>query len=203
MPGLPNSKSSCNRLFQRLLLPDQAGRGIPGVVMRESLVLFREPPGELDWVASVRRVRPAGADELPPGYAHGLRFVVPLVEMPLYLPWLMDQVRTLGGELRRRHVDALSDLFDDATDAVVNCSGLAARSIRRCRDIGPALSDASVIEHVVGLRPGRPTVRVEEDAREHGETRVVHNYGHGGSGITVSWGCARDVTRLLLPDDRG
>lgn len=31
-------------------------------------------------------------------------------------------------------------------------------------------------------------------------TRLVHNYGHGGSGITMSWGCAQEVVRLIAGD---
>jgi D-amino-acid oxidase len=42
----------------------------------------------------------------------------------------------------------------------------------------------------VGLRPvRRQNIRLE---REPG-TRIVHNYGHGGSGLTLSWGCAAEV----------
>src|SRR4029079_15346300 len=70
------------------VLAEQAARGIPGVVMRESLALYRQATREPDWADAVRGVRAATAAELPPGYGHGLRFVVPLVEMPLYLPWL-------------------------------------------------------------------------------------------------------------------
>ena len=32
--------------------------------------------------------------------------------------------------------------------------------------------------------------------RSHG-TRIVHNYGHGGSGVTLSWGCALEVADLV------
>jgi D-amino-acid oxidase len=59
----------------------------------------------------------------------------------------------------------------------------------------PALGDATVLEHLVGLRPGRPTVRLELDLK--GSTRVVHNYGHGGSGVTLGWGCAAEVVELV------
>lgn len=48
-----------------------------------------------------------------------------------------------------------------------------------------------VLEHRVGLRPGRPTVRLEVE--RVGGSRVVHNYGHGGAGVTLSWGCAEEV----------
>jgi D-amino-acid oxidase len=65
-----------------------------------------------------------------------------------------------------------------------------------CAQVEPRLADAHVVAHLVGLRPGRPAVRVAE---EHvNGTRWVHNYGHGGMGVTLSWGCARDVERLLL-----
>jgi D-amino-acid oxidase len=64
-----------------------------------------------------------------------------------------------------------------------------------CAEIEPRLADAPVVANLVGLRPGRPAVRVAEE-RVNG-TRWVHNYGHGGMGVTLSWGCARDVERLL------
>jgi D-amino-acid oxidase len=68
--------------------------------------------------------------------------------------------------------------------------------IDRCTDIAPPLAAARVLESVVGLRPGRPRVRVGLD---HGllPVPVVHDYGHGGSGITIGWGCAQDVATLV------
>jgi D-amino-acid oxidase len=53
-----------------------------------------------------------------------------------------------------------------------------------------------VLEAVVGLRPGRPEVRVELD-RSLLPVPVVHDYGHGGAGITTGWGCAQDVVALV------
>jgi D-amino-acid oxidase len=71
----------------------------------------------------------------------------------------------------------------------------AAAIVRRCARVEPRLADTRVLAHLVGLRPGRPSVRVAEES-VHG-TRWVHNYGHGGMGVTLSWGCARDVQRLV------
>jgi D-amino-acid oxidase len=65
--------------------------------------------------------------------------------------------------------------------------------VPRERDVAlvPALRDAPVVGVAVGLRPVRPTVRLEA------EGRVVHCYGHGGAGVTLAWGCAGEVAALL------
>jgi D-amino-acid oxidase len=68
------------------------------------------------------------------------------------------------------------------------------RILQRCRRIEPRLGDAEVIETITGLRPDRPSVRVE--AEPLGAARCIHNYGHSGNGVTLSWGCAREVARL-------
>jgi D-amino-acid oxidase len=49
----------------------------------------------------------------------------------------------------------------------------------------------------VGLRPARSEVRLEATTLADGRP-LVHNYGHGGSGFTLSWGCADEVARLVL-----
>ena len=64
--------------------------------------------------------------------------------------------------------------------------------------IDPRLRDAQVITHRVGLRPVRPSVRLAAGrAAGHGEPAVVHNYGHGGAGVSPSWGCAREAAGLV------
>ena len=67
--------------------------------------------------------------------------------------------------------------------------------IERCARIAPEVLNARVVEHLVGLRPGRSTVRLEAEPQPNGKL-VIHNYGHGGAGITLSWGCAEEVARL-------
>jgi D-amino-acid oxidase len=60
----------------------------------------------------------------------------------------------------------------------------------RATALVPALAGARVLQHKVGLRPARPTIRLERVAD------VIHCYGHGGAGVTLSWGCADEVARL-------
>ncbi len=55
---------------------------------------------------------------------------------------------------------------------------------------GPSWRARPCSTHRVGLRPARPTVRLE--AEQAGGRPVVHNYGHGGAGVTLSWGCAQE-----------
>jgi len=53
-----------------------------------------------------------------------------------------------------------------------------------------------VLAERVGLRPFRKSgVRLEREQLRDGRT-VIHNYGHGGAGFTLSWGCAREVLEL-------
>jgi D-amino-acid oxidase len=68
--------------------------------------------------------------------------------------------------------------------------------IARCVAVEPRLRGARVLEHRVGLRPGRPEVRLDLEDRDG--TRVVHNYGHGGLGVTLAWGCAREAADVLM-----
>jgi glycine/D-amino acid oxidase-like deaminating enzyme len=55
-----------------------------------------------------------------------------------------------------------------------------------------------VLAERVGLRPFRRSgVRLESDRLLDGRT-VIHNYGHGGAGFTLSWGCAREVLEAAV-----
>jgi D-amino-acid oxidase len=61
--------------------------------------------------------------------------------------------------------------------------------VARCRAAVPSVTDR-VRAVKRGIRPVRDAVRLER------EGRVIHNYGHGGAGFTLAWGCARRVFAL-------
>ena len=223
------------------------------VTLRRGRELFREPVPDPWWMAAVPRLR--RVRDLPPGYADGYEFAAPVVRLPAYLHWLVDELA--AADVPFTHQD-VRDLADVPADVVVNATGLGARELvgdreltgvrgqvvrvadpglagwtldgehpdgdvyviprgtdvvcggtadagpdprpdpdvaaailRRCVELVPELAGAPVLGHAVGFRPVRPEVRLERVGN------VVHCYGHGGAGITLSWGCADDVARLV------
>ncbi|XP_072045879.1 D-aspartate oxidase-like [Amphiura filiformis] len=69
---------------------------------------------------------------------------------------------------------------------------------RNCKFV-PSLRNAEILSDFASVRPGRSSIRVEKEIMKFGPHRipVVHNYGHGGSGITFHWGCAQDAAKLV------
>lgn len=82
-------------------------------------------------------------------------------------------------------------VWDRTPDDAVTTEILA-----RAARLEPGLAHAEVLEVKVGLRPGRPQVRLEYEPLPGG-LGVVHNYGHAGNGWSLSWGCAEEVVRLV------
>jgi D-amino-acid oxidase len=69
--------------------------------------------------------------------------------------------------------------------------------LKLCTKLLPAVGKANIQSYAVGLRPGRATVRLElETVPDVENCAIIHNYGHGGAGITLSWGCADEVAQL-------
>ena len=233
-----------------------------GVLMREGVEIWREPVRDPWWASAVPGVRRCTDDELPPGYTDGHAFVAPVVEMRVYLGYLLDRFVRSGGNVEHHAVSSLEEAREGRV--VVNCAGLGARELvgdpliepirgqivrvrnpglerfvldednpegvtyviprsgdavlggtadegewdtepdpqtaaailRRCEALEPRLAGADVLEHKVGLRPGRPEIRLEIEDVAQSPPRI-HNYGHGGSGVTLSWGCAEETLRLV------
>jgi D-amino-acid oxidase len=226
-----------------------------GVTVRSGTEVLHTPAARPWWASAVPDLR--DPQHLPAGYAAGWSFDAPVVEMPIYLDWLVRRVEDLGGTVTRMALSALPD----QAEVVVNAAGLGGRLLGadesvvpvrgqvvlveqvdleewwldssgptyvvprstdvvvggtddegawerrpdeavakeilgRARELVPALRGARVLAHRVGLRPARPTVRLEERTGPRGN-RVVHCYGHGGAGVTLSWGCADEVAALV------
>lgn len=68
-----------------------------------------------------------------------------------------------------------------------------------CCHYVPSLKNAPILNDSVGLRPTREQVRLETEIKKIGTKNItiVHNYGHGGSGITLSIGCAKEAAHLV------
>lgn len=254
--ALPRDRVTAWAARSFAVFSDLAEDPASGVVMRLGTEVHTgraEDPWWRDAVPSLDR-----ETALPPGYVDGWTFTAPVIEMPVYLDWLVARLEQLGGTLTRLNLSALPPTGDGGADVVVNCAGLGARLfgadlsvepvrgqvvvveqfgldrwwlqgagdaptyvVPRSRDIVlggtdqhgewsrtpdpataedivaraarlvPEVADAKVLQHRVGLRPARPSVRVERDGD------VVHSYGQGGAGVTLSWGCADEVVSLL------
>ena len=136
-----------------------------------------------------------GARELVPDPAvRPVRGQVVVVENPGIDEFLAEEPGA-GTELRyvlpHRSTVVLGGTAEPDDPDLTPRPELARRIVARCTELVPALAGARVVAHRVGLRPFRDQVRLEVEVRDGG--RIVHNYGHGGSGVTLSWGCAREV----------
>ena len=83
------------------------------------------------------------------------------------------------------------------------CATVGTRGVAGCTPLAPVLVDQSrVIRTMAGLRPyRRPGFVVRRD--QLGDKSLVHNYGHGGGGITLSWGSSKLATELGLQGHSG
>lgn len=231
-----------------------------GVAMVDGLELRRSP--STPWF---REALPATAafthyQPLPDGYQDAWQMRLPVIKPARYLTLLVKRLYDAGGTLTRMAVTAIPE-----EAVVVNCTGLAAKSLahdaamapvagqvvrlerpsgldtwlldqsdetapiyvipratdvvvggtadhgwydnrpdaaveanllRRAVHLVPQLTGARVLGRSRGLRPTRPEVRIEaERARDGGV--IIHNYGQGGCGWTLAWGCAEDVATLV------
>jgi D-amino-acid oxidase len=99
-------------------------------------------------------------------------------ELPLYIVPRKDAI-IIGGTYEEGIAEAVTEA------ATID------RLFENAYQVFPELKDQKIIGSWAGIRPFRPAVRVER------EGKIIHNYGHGGSGFTVAWGCAEEVVSLI------
>ena len=101
----------------------------------------------------------------------------------------------------RRHFLGASGAV--ALAGLSGCATTSGRAVATCTPLPPVKVEPSrVIRTLAGLRPYRASGFVVR-AEALGDQRLVHNYGHGGAGITLSWGSSKLATDLGLPGHSG
>jgi D-amino-acid oxidase len=248
----------------KALAVDNSERGgETGVAMVFGREVCRDHASPPSWATRVPDFQTCDRGDLPPGFASGWSYTVPLVDMPAYLRYLQRMLAGRGVTIERRRITSLDEAAGEAS-IVANCTGLGARDlvsddalrpirgellvvpnpgidsfvaehsdtdreltyllphrdvvvlggtadeerwdrepdkevaagiIARCVEIEPKLAGLPVLDHRVGIRPARDQVRVERT--DLNGAALLHNYGHGGAGVSISWGCARYAVSLL------
>tara|TARA_B100000579_G_scaffold73029_1_gene56008 strand:- start:206 stop:1141 length:936 start_codon:yes stop_codon:yes gene_type:complete len=229
-----------------------------GIEMTQTFEYFRTAQSDPAWMTTVDNFERITAN-LPSDYVECFSFTTSIIEMQIYLKWLMERYEALGGKLEKKKIDNFSNISSDYS-IIVNCTGLNSGELcndsevypvrgqiirvkpllnqmhldqqiptlayivprsndmilggvaqegnwnlepteedrnfilEKCSKIIPDLKNAEIIEDMVGLRPGRTEVRLEKE--QISDKTIIHNYGHGGSGVTLSWGCAEEVVEL-------
>ncbi len=120
---------------------------------------------------------------------NGFRRVLMDEEGPNRLAYIVPRIHDiiLGGTYEEDNENTTVDANE--TQAILN------RCARLAPDF-PAVAAEDILGVYCGLRPARSTVRVEGEWVAPGRL-LIHNYGHGGAGITLSWGCAAEVVELV------
>lgn len=245
------------------IFSELAAADVPGVQMVYGVEASRQPAfAGPDFVDLLPDVHAVDAAELPAGFASGIGYTAPLIDMPKYLDYLLHRLGSAGGQIEHRRLRRLDETFGLAP-TIVNCSGMgaaylvpdeqltpirgqlvvaenpgidswfsedtgaspdllhwypheetivlggqaapgtwdtapspktSAAILARCAEVEPRLRNARILEHRAGLRPTRPSIRL--DAEQRAASSIIHCYGHGGAGVTVSWGCARDLATM-------
>ena len=198
-------------------------------------------------------------------FSDGFSLRVPLTDTTIYLEYLANRFRKVGGEIASPVRFEKFEDIDPDFELVINCAGIGARELANDVDLEPhrgqvaivpkmddvgcaivcdddplmyviprandclfggtnevsddlsadpkttgaivaecsrvlKIAAPRVIRERVGLRPFRKSgVRLEKEKLRDGRA-VIHNYGHGGSGFTLSWGCAENVFALAKID---
>jgi D-amino-acid oxidase len=162
-------------------------------VTADRVVRLTDVPGDVVVVAAgLASGSLLGDDTMVPLQGQVVRLADPGLE-----GWLIDEDNPAGMTYvvpRGRDVVVGGTAVAGATSTEPDPTVEAAILERACALV-PTLRGQPVLSRAVGLRPGRPAVRL--DRTQVDGRPVIACYGHGGAGVTLSWGCAADVVRLV------
>jgi glycine/D-amino acid oxidase-like deaminating enzyme len=96
--------------------------------------------------------------------------------------------------IERDDVLVVGGTADSSLSSTIISSSTIEDIMARCSQLNPSLKGAKILGSALGFRPNRSLSRVEQDDRD---PRLIHNYGHGGSGFTLSWGAASKVSTII------
>lgn len=169
-----------------------------GSVERRDVTSFAEPAAQ---AATVVNCAGLGARELVPDAGmRPVRGQLVLVENPGIEEWFTEadpassETTYFFPQPGRLVLGGTAGTDDWST---VPDSRTAREIVARCARVRPEIARARVLGHRVGLRPARDAgVRIEAGSLPGGG-RLVHNYGHGGAGVTVALGCAQAAAQLV------
>ncbi|HXL57084.1 MAG TPA: FAD-dependent oxidoreductase [Chitinophagaceae bacterium] len=112
----------------------------------------------------------------------------PRNDLPIYL----DNEKPLY-VVPRKDAIIVGGTYEERVETETTEPSTIQQILNNAYEVFPELKEQEVIGSWAGLRPYRTEVRVEHEKR----TNIIHNYGHGGSGFTLSFGCAEEVSEIV------
>ncbi len=131
-------------------------------------------------------------NEMKPCRGQGL-----LVRAPWITAFMIDEKGLdLAYILPRADTIVLGGTAEIGNGCEVPNSETAQSILEKCFKVAPSLHKAQILGGWSGLRPLRSRVRLDAEIGPVGNL-IIHCYGHGGQGVVLSWGCAKDIGEII------
>lgn len=151
---------------------------------------FSELQGQYQWVVNCSGL---GARELCGDEGiYPVRGQVGVIAAQQDMPIILDNEQPFY-IVPRQDVTIIGGTFEEKVSELTPEPAVIEGLYQQAVALYPHLKDSPITGSWSGLRPYRKRIRIEKEPGEN----LIHNYGHGGSGFTLSWGCAEEVVRLM------